>query len=351
MKRLITTLVFSLILISYTKPVLAEEAKKQFDLCWSHYTGWEPWAYADEHGILKKWADKYGIAIKITLINDYVESINLYTAGKYQGCTMTNMDALTIPAVGGVDSTALIVGDFSDGNDGVITKKEKSLAELKGKSIKLVQLSVSHYLLSRALTVNHMHEKDVTLVNTSDADIGSIFLSDPKGVAVTWNPILMNARKAKGVNLLFDSSKIPGEIIDMMVVRTDSPDSFKKAVVGAWFETMQAMTAKNSGRGEAITFMAKKAGSTVNEFEAQLKTTAMFYEPKKAADFTRGKKLVDTMDYVRTFSFDHGLFGQGARSKDQVGILFPRGTTLGDKANVKLRFDDSYMQMAAEKKL
>ena len=89
----------------------------------------------------------------------------------------------------------------------------------------------------------------------------------------------------------------------------------------------------------------------VGEFEAQLKTTAMFYDPKKAAEFTHGKKLVDTMEYVRTFSFDHGLFGQGARSKDQVGMSFPGGATLGDKANIKLRFDDSYMQMAAEKKL
>jgi NitT/TauT family transport system substrate-binding protein len=40
-----------------------------------------PWDYADRSGILKKWADKYGIKIKLTQINDYVESINQYTAG------------------------------------------------------------------------------------------------------------------------------------------------------------------------------------------------------------------------------------------------------------------------------
>jgi ABC-type nitrate/sulfonate/bicarbonate transport system substrate-binding protein len=67
---------------------------------WSHYTGWEPWGYADNAGILKKWGDKYGIDIKLTLVNDYVESINLYTSGKFQACLMTNMDALTIPGGG-----------------------------------------------------------------------------------------------------------------------------------------------------------------------------------------------------------------------------------------------------------
>jgi NitT/TauT family transport system substrate-binding protein len=81
-----------------------------------------PWDYAAESGILKKWADKYGIKIELIQINDYVESINQYTAGGFDGCVMTNMDMLTIPSAGGVDSTALIVGDFSNGNDGVVLK-------------------------------------------------------------------------------------------------------------------------------------------------------------------------------------------------------------------------------------
>ena len=84
--------------------------KSSFNVAWSIYVGWMPWDYADRSGILKKWADKYGIKIKLTQINDYVESINQYTAGGFDACVMTNMDMLTIPAAGGVDSTALIAG-------------------------------------------------------------------------------------------------------------------------------------------------------------------------------------------------------------------------------------------------
>ena len=100
-------------------PASASDAatKKSFKVAWSIYVGWMPWDYADQSGILKKWADKYGIEIKLTQINDYVESINQYTAGGFDACVMTNMDMLTIPSAGGVDSTALIVGDFSNGND------------------------------------------------------------------------------------------------------------------------------------------------------------------------------------------------------------------------------------------
>jgi NitT/TauT family transport system substrate-binding protein len=325
-------------------------AKESYRIAWSHYTGWEPWEYIRNSGILDKWANKYGIAIQLDLVNDYIESINLYTGGTYQGCAMTNMDALTIPALGGVDSTALIIGDFSNGNDGIVMKNGAKVKDLKGREVKLVELSVSHYLLARALEMNKMQEKDLTVVNTSDADIAAVFASDKNGAVVTWNPPLMQCRNEKGAKMVFDSSMISGEIIDMMVVRSDSPDSLKKALTGAWYEAMQVMSNKAPGTEEAIAYMADFAGGSIDDFKAQLKTTAMFYEPGKAAEFAAGKKLKDTMEYVRSFSFSHGLYGD-ADSKDFVGILFSDGSVMGDKDNVKLRFAADYMKMAADGKL
>lgn len=331
-------------------PGLSDSAE-QFRVAWSHYTGWEPWELASHSGILKKWADKYGIEIKLDLVNDYVESINLYTAGNYDACAMTNMDALTIPAVGGVDSTALIIGDFSNGNDGIVMKGGSKVTDLKGRELKLVELSVSHYLLARALDQNGMTERDLSLVNTSDSDIAAVFASDPKGAAVTWNPLLMQCRNLKGTNLVYDSSKIPGEIIDLMVVRTNAPDKLKKALVGAWYETMKLMSGKSKEAGQSIQYMAKFAGGTEAEFRAQLRTTHMFYDPAKAAQFAKSDQLKKTMEYVRTFSFEHGLYGQGAPSKDLVGIEFPDKSVIGDKNNVKLRFNEQFMQAAADGKL
>src|SRR3954464_5246714 len=151
---------------------VAATEKTTFNIAWSIYVGWMPWDYADRSGILKKWADKYGIQIKLTQVNDYVESINQYTAGGFDACVMTNMDMLTIPSAGGVDSTALIVGDYSNGNDGVVLKgKGKKLADIKGQSVNLVDLSVSHYRLARGLSWVGLAEKDIKVVNPSDADI------------------------------------------------------------------------------------------------------------------------------------------------------------------------------------
>src|SRR5207247_8874133 len=135
--------------------------KKEFNIAWTIYVGWMPWPYAAEAGIVKKWADQYGITIKVTQINDYVESINQYTAGKFDGVTVTNMDALTIPAAGGVDTTAVIMGDYSNGNDGVVLNKGKTLADIKGQKVNLVELAVSHYLLARGRSTVKLEEKDV----------------------------------------------------------------------------------------------------------------------------------------------------------------------------------------------
>jgi NitT/TauT family transport system substrate-binding protein len=349
-----SALLVALIAVAAIQPTYAA-GKKSFKVAWSIYVGWMPWDYAQQSGILKKWADKYGIDIKLTQINDYVESINQYTAGGFDACVMTNMDMLTIPSAGGVDSTALIVGDFSNGNDGVVLKgKGKKLADIKGQSVNLVELSVSHYLLVRGLSSVGLAERDIKVVNTSDADIVGAFAAPDSTSVVTWKPQLADVQKMPNVTPVFDSSKIPGEIIDLMVVNSatlQASPELGKALVGAWYETMTLMFGTDAKAAAALGQMAKASGTDVAGFKSQLATTKMFAKPAEAVAFTTSPDLVKTMDLVRTFSFSHGLLGKGAKSADVVGISFPGGKTLGDAKNVKMRFDPAFMKLAVDGKL
>lgn len=329
--------------------------KKSFKVAWSIYVGWMPWDYANRSGILKKWADKYGITIQLTQINDYVESINQYTAGGFDACTMTNMDALTIPAAGGVDSTVLIVGDFSNGNDGIVLKgKGKTLADIKGQSINLVQLSVSHYLLVRGLETVGLRERDVKVVNTSDADIVAAFTAPGTTATVTWKPQLAQIAATPNSTEVFDSARIPGEIMDLLVVNSaalKANPNFGKALSGAWYETLAVLFGKDPRTNTALESMAQASGTSTAGYISQLATTKMFNVPAEAVAFTASPNVIRTMDLVRTFSFKHGLLGQAARSADVVGIEFPGGRTLGNPKNLKLHFDPTYMQLAADGKL
>lgn len=329
-------------------------AAERCSIAWSHYTGWEPIGYIQDSGIAAKWGQKYDVDLSFTLINDYVESINQYAAGSFDGVAATNMDALTIPAVGGVDTTALVVGDFSNGNDAVLIKGAEGLTvkDLKGKDVKLVELSVSHYLLARALEMNGLSERDLTVINTSDADIGGLIASGQPGDSfVTWNPIVMGALQQPGVVKVFDSAQIPGEIIDTIMVRSDASDACKRAVTGAWYDAMGLMAAGGPESADAIAKMAAQAGGTDAEFRAQLRTTAMFYNPADAVSFVTGPDVKETMQFVAKFSFDHGLYGDGASDETFVGIAYPDGSVWGNPDFVKLRFDDTYMALAAAGKL
>ena len=329
-------------------------AKDDYKIAWSIYVGWMPWDYAAQAGIVDKWAEKYGISIEVVQFNDYIESINQYTVGAFDACTMTNMDALTIPAAGGVDSTALIVGDFSNGNDGIVLKGAgKSLADIKGQSVNLVELSVSHYMLARALTGIGLTERDLTVVNTSDADIVSAFATDDVTSVVTWNPLLAEITAMPATSPVFDSSMIPGEIIDMLVVNTEAlaDPRFGKALVGAWYETMAIMSGTDAAADAAKTHMAEASGTDLAGYNAQLAATQMFYTAAPAVEFVRSASLSETMANVTAFSFEHGLLGEGAPDAGFVGIALPSGDVLGSATNVKLRFDDTYMKMAADGEL
>lgn len=322
------------------------QKKKEFKVAWSIYAGWNPWAYANESGILKKYADMYDIDIKLIKM-DYVPSIEAYTSGQVDACVMTNMDALTIPVASGIASVAVILGDFSNGNDALIVRDNLTVPQLAGQSVSLVEYSVSHYLLSRALDKEKMKDDDVKVINVSDSDIAPAFIANTKQKAVvTWNPLVMEIMQTPGVTNIFNSSQIPGEILDLMMVNKkvlDSNADLAKALNGAWFEVMSVMSKRSAQADNALTQMAKAGGSSLTEYKAQLKTTAMFYNAQDAVDYMSGDEIKTNMKRVRNFCFKYKLLGDRVASPDDLGIQFPDGTVVGNQSNVLFYFDASYM--------
>jgi NitT/TauT family transport system substrate-binding protein len=328
----------------------AEGAKTEFTVGWTIYAGWMPWAYAEQAGIVDKWADKYGITIDVVQINDYVGSLTQFAGGDLDGVTSTNMDALTIPAASGTDTTALIVGDYSNGNDGLLLKGVSDLAAVEGMTVNLVQESVSQYFLARALESVGLQQSDVSMINTSDADMVAVWPSADVQAMATWNPMLLEIKAMDGANLVYDSSSIPGEILDMMIVNTDvleaNPD-FGKAMVGIWYETMSLMQGDSEEAIAARAAMASLSGTDLPGYDAQLATTFMYYDPADAVAYVNSPEAIEASDKVRQFSFNEGLFGAGATSVDDIGISFPGGVVQGNPDNILMRYSPEYMAMAA----
>jgi NitT/TauT family transport system substrate-binding protein len=332
--------------------------KPTFTIGWSVYVGWTPYQYMNRAGILRKWADKYGITIKLQRF-DYAASLDAFVARNIDACTMTNMEALDMPAASGVDTTSIIVGDYSNGNDALLVRNNLKLQDLAGKKVLLVEKTVSHYLFDRAMAMNGMRDqiKRVRLVNTSDSDIATAFMSDKSADAVvTWKPLVSQIAKTKGVTSLFNSAQIPGEILDLTVVSTqvlNRPDGagqkFAKALAGAWYEMMRMMSAP--GADKTLAAVAEGSQDTLASYKEQLATTRMFYTPQDALTYSKSPEFPQKMKSVRQFCFDHGLLGKNTKAPEEVAVRYADGAVQGKPERVRLRFDNAYMQLAADGKL
>lgn len=332
--------------------------KPAFTVGWSVYAGWTPYYYMNKSGLMRKWADKYGITIKVQRF-DYAPSLDAFVARNIDACTMTNMEALDMPAASGVPTTSILIGDYSNGNDALLVRNGLQMKDLPGKKLLLVEKTVSEYLFDRAMTIKGLREqlKQVRMINTSDSDIATAFLSDTSTSAVvTWKPMVSQILKQKGITSLFNSSQIPGEILDLTVVRTDvlnRPDGsgkkFAQALAGAWYEMLAQMS--GPGADKALAAIAEGSQDTLASYKEQLSTTKLFYTPQSALDFTASGDLKQKMELVREFCFDHGLLGSNTKSVEEVAIRYPDGSVQGKTDRVRLQFDSSYMEMAAHGKL
>lgn len=320
--------------------------KEKFVVTWSIYAGWMPWSYAYDNGIIKKWADKYNIDIEFKQ-SDYVPSIEAYVSGSADGVVMTNIEAVNMVASAGVDSTAVIMGDYSNGNDAVLARDVNSLCDLSDKNIYLVKYSVSHYLVSRGFeTLCNKDARQVSLINASDSDLTSVFLinKDIKSV-VTWNPLVLDIRSQdSSIKDLFNSSQTPYEILDILFLKTDivqKHPELASALTGAWYETLGIMF-ENSERGEsALKYMAEKAGTNVDLFKKQLETTYLWKDQQTAIDFLNSEKIKTVTEKIINFSYDYGLLEQSSQGKASFGVRFPDGSIWGNESNVMIRFTNN----------
>ena len=95
---------------------------------YSDWPGWVAWQVAIEKG----WFKEEGVDVAFEWF-DYVPSMDAFAAGKLDGVTVTNGDALVMGGTG-TKSVMILVNDFSNGNDMIVAQPGiKSLKDLKGK--------------------------------------------------------------------------------------------------------------------------------------------------------------------------------------------------------------------------
>jgi NitT/TauT family transport system substrate-binding protein len=155
-----------------------------------------------------------------------------------------SLDELFGLAADGFKPRIVLVVDVSHGADVVVGRSGmKSMRDLKGKSIAVESSALGAFVLSRALAINGMQAGDVSVVHLESNEQSSAFEKGLVDGAVTFDPFRAQFLKA-GATTLFDSTQMPGEIVDLLAVRdtviASHPDELQALLTG-WFSALDYM--------------------------------------------------------------------------------------------------------------
>jgi NitT/TauT family transport system substrate-binding protein len=163
------------------------------------------------------------------------EEVRAYRNGEIEGAGLSIDQALVLAATQ-KDLRIITVMDFSNGADVILGKPAiKDMKALKGKRVGVESTALGAFFLARALEKNGMTPKDVEIVSLELTEHERAYRENKVDAVVTFGPAKVKLLEA-GAKLLFDSSQIPGEIVDTLVVRTEaianSADTIQSLVNG-----------------------------------------------------------------------------------------------------------------------
>ena len=253
-------------------------------IAYSDWPGWTALAIAEQKG----WFKEAGVDVEL-LWFEYGPSMEAFTAGKVDAVTMTNGDAL-VTGAGGAKNIAIIVTDYSNGNDMIVAKPGiASLKDFKGKKVGIEIGFVEHLLLLNGLKKAGLKESDVELVPTPTNQTPQVLASGQVDAIGAWQPNSGAALKAvPGSKAVYTSADEPGLIYDVIAV---SPQSLAQhraewvKVAKVW-DKIAAYLADPKTQEDGIKIMAARAG----------------VDPKDYAAFIVGTKLLTLAEGAKVFS-------------------------------------------------
>jgi NitT/TauT family transport system substrate-binding protein len=246
------------------------------------FSDWPGWT-AFEIGIQKGWFKEEGVDVDFSWF-EYTPSMEAFAAGKVDAVMMTMGDALVTGAPG-ARSTAILITDYSNGNDMIVAKKGiASLKGLKGKKVGLEIGLVEHLLLLKGLEKVGLKEGDVKLIAVPTHQTAQSLASGDVDAIGAWQPNAGQALKAvPGSRAVFTSADLPGLIYDLVCVSPKSlaqrrPDWVK--VVKVW-NKIEAFVTDPAHKDEAVKIMAGRAGVPADDYAKFLPGTR-FLTPAEA---------------------------------------------------------------------
>ena len=325
-------------------------AQPTFSLAWSEYPSWSVFDVAHRQGLLDaaegklgELEKKWGVDVVLNVAT-YDSCLTMYGSGTVDAVCITNIDILS-PATT-KDSVAILPTSTSYGADACVVHGVEQVQDLRGVEVRGLEKSVSQYTFVRNLELRGEKEADYNFVNQDpDAAATAMQTRDDVKAIVVWNPMLLQTlRKKPGTKVLFDSTKIPEEIIDMVVVSKASlqkpgGDKFACAIIDAFYTISDRIEAKET-RDKTLKGISDKFAPefTVQDMQKIVEQTRFYKTPASGIKLFTGSKIQSTMEVVVKFCSEHGM------------ITNPPSMEWGKGKSAQLHFEPTYMEQVQAKR-
>ena len=203
--------------------------------------------------------------VRLADFSSNTESLRAFRNGNVEVAALT-LDEVLLLRDDGHDARVILIMDYSEGADAIVARPEiETLADLKGKRIGVESTAATAYLLARALEFGGLTTDDVDIVRLAAANQEAAYRENRVDALATFEPLRTRLNRL-GAHDLFDSTRIPGEIVDVLVTRGDIIDDTPErleVLLESWFE---AIGYANSHPGETAALLAPRASLSENEF-------------------------------------------------------------------------------------
>lgn len=227
------------------------------------------------------------LKVKVVELVSSAEAVRHLRNGLLDAAGLTLDEALRLVDSGfGVRIVALL--DTSAGADMVVAAPRiTSLQQLRGEAIAAEDATVATLMLERLLRKARLRQDDVTVVRMDATQHLTALLSDRVAAAVSYAP--MNGPiQALGYRPIFDSREMPGQIVDVLVVRNEVLEERPEAVdalMDVWAAGLNVMQLDPQG---AAASMAPGAELTPAQYQS-VQQGLRFYSPAESLALLSGQ--------------------------------------------------------------
>lgn len=170
----------------------------------------------------KGFYEKAGLEVKLVELNTLGDVRRAFERGQIDVMGSTLVEAAVAAEVSGKKIKIIAVVDSSHGADVLIARRPvASVAELKGKKVGAEGITVDVLNTYFALKSANLQLKDIELVLRSQDELVRELQAGRIDAMQTYPPYSIALLKDPQYQQVFDTSKVPGQVIDVLSVNAD----------------------------------------------------------------------------------------------------------------------------------